>query len=214
MVASLATLVATSSAAKATFVVSVSGLTESAITNNPATPNNLGVQYQSTLSDGSGDVSGSISVTASQAIPVFSRLLSIVTIVNGSSSTLGPVTITITQSSYTFPVYPIFYNNRVRATTSGTLGLADIKINATNQLAQNPTFTTSGLYSTTLPAIGGSGPYSISQDFTITGLAAGSSVLLRVDTSITTPLPATGLMAAVGFPLLGLAGAFRRRVLG
>ncbi len=210
MVASLATLIATSAGAQATFTVSVSGIGETGISNNPATPNTVGVQYQSTLT-GTG-VFGGISVTAFETFPKKSQLVSSVSILNFSGATLAPITITITQDAYTFPTAPWYYSNNVSAGVTGTITSANLTISATNQATQNPSFTGTSVYSTNVPANAGGGPYSITHTYVITGLTTGSAISITADTLISSPLPATALMAGLGFPLLGLAGAARRRL--
>ncbi len=211
MVASLATLIATSAGAQATFMVSVSGggVGQSIFTNDAFAPNVGGAQYQANLS-GTG-VAGNISVSATENTGKFSALTTNVSLLNFTGGTLGRVTITITQDAYTFPANAYFYKN-VANLSFASPATVTTTISATNQLTQITTYLSSANTTTQLAAINGGGPYSITQTFVINGVPNNSGVSIFADTSIFTPLPATALMAGLAFPLLGLAGAARRRL--
>ncbi len=212
VVASLATLVATSSGSQAAFTVTVTGggVGQTVFTNDAFAPNLVGAQYQANFT-GTG-IGGNISVSATENAGKFSGLTTNVSLLNFTGSPLGPVTVTIKQDAYTFPINPFFYRNVaiINLAPPATVGTT---IATTNQATQIASYSAPASNSSQIAANGGSGPYSITQTFVINAIPNNSGVSIFADTSIFTPLPATGLMAAVGFPLLGLAGAFRRRVL-
>ena len=211
VVASLAALVATSTGAQATFTVTVTGggIGQTIVANDAFPPTTAGAQYISLLT-GTG-ISGSISSSATETFPKISELNSTFSLLNNTGVAISGVTITITQNAFTFPTIPIFYKNATRVSLRSPTDVT-VTLSATNQLTQITNYVASGSTTTQLAAIGGSGPYSITQTFVINNLADGGSISVSADTSIFTPLPATALMAGLGFPLLGLAGAARRRL--
>lgn len=219
-VASLAALVATAAGANAAFTVSVTGFVlATPITNDAGAPTASGVSYASN-DDGANGVVASINATAREVFPKISSLTSRVSISNGTGAAQN-FTVTISQDAYNFPTDPYMFSNTVRARITGAspgsaILPSNVTVTASNQTTQSyAILSTPGTanYGSSVPAFGGSGPYLITQSFTINNLQDGNTIVFDTVSTIASPLPATALMAAIGLPLLGLAGAFRRRVL-
>ena len=133
---------------------------------------------------------------------------------------------TITQNAYTFSGLENQLSSLIRVgNTTGSFSgtTVDYTVTATDgtntTTISAPTFVlaASGIasnasgYGPISPLLLGTG--SITQTFTITNLQVGQHISFDpASASVSTPLPATALMAGLAFPLLGLAGAARRRL--
>ena len=217
MVASFATIVATGSVTNAAFIANVS----TGSLAGPADPN-----Y--TVGSGASFIGPAQVLTSLPSTPPFAYAPNTATsrwvweTTTGGSSTPGfPVTRTF-RTTFNLTGFS-------GVTISGNWGTDNIGVGIfLNGVAVTGT-------GTTINPVGGNG-FSTLTAFNITGnFAAGVNNLdfvvqdqsvtggFRVDGSVNgtpqgplppvaTPLPATALMAVVGFPLLGLAGAARRRL--
>ena len=157
-------------------------------------------------------------------------LVSLFTLTNDHFTATGvvipTVTITIKQDAYTFSGLENQLSSLITVgNTTGSFSGTTVAytVTATNGVNTStisaPTFTlaASGLasnasgYGPISPLLTGTG--SITQTFTITNLQIGQHISFNpASASVSTPLPATALMAGLAFPLLGLAGAARRRL--
>jgi hypothetical protein len=167
---------------------------------------------------------------------VSSSLATVFTLSNDASTVSGQalgvvvptVVITITQDAYSFSnlqnaitstsnvfistnVPPIFGGTTVSFVTTVSNNVNTTTINGGSKIlnANGAASSFSGS-SNVNGAIAGTG--FITQTFTITNLQIGQHITFSNVNSVVTPLPATALMAGLAFPLLGLAGAARRRL--
>lgn len=224
MVASLATLVSTGSGVNAAFTVTLS------INSIPFTPPfgppaivNPGLvtsSYNATT-NGSDSFDRSIGVNSDQSSTAGALLkTSNLSLTNGTNAPVNLI-VTVSQDVYSL-TNPAFFNNAFRVKVSdGSIAGGSFAGAATNQLTQTFAFgalvsgtgTSSSNGGSTVSANQVTGPYTITQTYAITNLSAGATITFtNAATSLTSPLPATALMAGLGFPLLGLAGAARRRL--
>ena len=226
MVASLATLVATSAGAQAAFAVSftIDGVSQSLVpsTNQGNSPgsNVNGATFvdSQTFTVGAGTVTLSLATVATEVTGSFSRLNTGSANVSNDSGASHDFVITITQNAFIFPGPFATFTSPVTARvfgaiTSGTATATAKNLGTyTNIIANsggNQTFTNTGLSGSS-----GAAPGFITQTITFNGLTTTSATTYAGDSIVTslTPLPATALMAGLAFPLLGLAGAARRRL--